>query len=97
MDQDELIPVFIKLPVEHIVSIQFLIESYEGIGIVRTLDRHKGEIVVLALPDTISVLTNLLDSLADDLSLRVVPPPDSLKDDWLLSSWKDPETPEPRE
>ncbi len=34
-----LTPVFLRIPLEHIVLLKFILESYEGLGILRTLRR----------------------------------------------------------
>ena len=82
---DALVPIFIRLPPEHIVSLKFIFETYEGIGVVRTLDAVTGDAVLLALEDTAQTAREILVSIADQLSLELTPPPASLEGDWLLS------------
>ncbi len=81
----ELCPIFLRLPPEHIGYLKFLIEGYEGLAIVRTLEPEHGSIVVLALPDTHAEVIKLLQSLSDKLKLIFTDTPDNLEGDWLLA------------
>lgn len=90
MDEREaLSPIFIKLPTENIVMLKFLLESYEGLGILRTLDPQTGEVVILSLSSTAATVRELLTKLTDELKLRIVPAPEDLKGDWLLAEEQD--------
>jgi hypothetical protein len=82
---DRLIPIFIKLPPEHIVSIKSIIEGYEGLGIVRTLNPQTGEVVILALEGTVEEVHKILEDIRTPLNLRIIPIPPSADDDWLLA------------
>ncbi|MCB0324823.1 MAG: DUF4911 domain-containing protein [Bdellovibrionales bacterium] len=82
---DDIRPLFLKLPPEHIVLLKNLLESYEGLAEIRTLDRETGEIVLLALPDTEATLRSVLDSEQPSLAFRYIPTPSSVAADWLLS------------
>ncbi len=81
----ELIPIFVKLPPEEIVSIKFTVESYDGLGIVRTLNPQTGEVVILATEDSVEDVKKLLKSLKNSLNLRIIPPPPCVQGDWLLA------------
>ena len=80
----DFIPVFLKLPPRNIVSLKFTLESYEGLGIVRTLNAEKGEVVVLALRDTLETVHHVLSELEQQLQARTIPRPENLQGDWLL-------------
>jgi hypothetical protein len=82
---DRLIPIFIKLPPEHIVSIKSIIEGYEGLGIVRTLNSQTGEVVILALEGTAEEIHKIVDDIRISLDLRMIPIPPSADEDWLLA------------
>ena len=86
---DELKPVFLKIAPEDIVYLKSILESYEELGIIRTLNRLTGEIVILALKDTEKPLLELLDALQKEkeIDFRIVPPPDIPSEDWLLSEY----------
>jgi|GEM_PF-5718581 len=74
----QLCPVFIKLSSENIVRLKFLLESYEGLGLMRTLNPDRGEIVILATSTTAKYLTGLLDSVGEELDLAAFYPPAQL-------------------
>lgn len=79
-----LTPIFLKLPSEHIVLLKFILESYEGLGILRTLNSQTGEVVILAVEETLGIVNQVLETLEDELHLRRIPPPASVAEDWLL-------------
>lgn len=66
------IPIFLKLPPKNIVFLKFILESYEGLGIVRTLNRPSGEVVILALKDTQKTIFELLASLPKDYGFQII-------------------------
>ena len=81
----KLVPIFVKIAPEDIVLIKFIMESYDGLAIVRTLNPLTGEVVILALEDTIREASNILEDLKASVNLRIIPPPESLAGDWLLT------------
>jgi hypothetical protein len=80
-----IVPIFLKLPPENIVNLKFVIESYEELGIVRTLDAQSAKVVILALTDTVKYINELIDQLAPELRLMRIAEPEALEGDWLLS------------
>lgn len=80
----ELIDIYFETRPEHIAYIKFIFESYEEVGIVRTLDRKKAIIVLLAMPDLLTVTRNIIESLQKDVPLAEISRPADLGDDWLL-------------
>lgn len=61
---------FLEVPAQSIVTMQALFESYEGLGLVRTMDRARSIIAILTTPDMESRCSALLDSLASTLHWR---------------------------
>ena len=47
----DVVPICLRLPPREIAYVKFLFESYEGVAVVRTLDRRAATLVVLAAPD----------------------------------------------
>ncbi len=84
MDQEL---IFIKSPPEQIVSIKFILESYEGLGIVRTLNAERGLLVIIAPSDSMQTLRELLFSLKQDLRVEEIEMPGDLSSDWLLKEY----------
>jgi hypothetical protein len=72
----DVVPIYLHLPPREIAYVKFIFESYEGIAVVRTLDRHAATLVVLAVPDfeaeTRAVITGLV---AEGACEEVGPPP----------------------
>ena len=81
----ELAPIYLEVPPEHIAYIKFIFESYEEIGIIRTVERHKAIIVLLAMPDFADIARDILQSIKQDVPLREIPRPADTQDDWLMA------------
>ncbi len=79
----DLIEIYLRIQREDIALIKFIIESYEGIGIVRTVDRKKATVVILVVPDFITHARAILDSLREHMEWHEIPPPEG-QDDWLM-------------
>ena len=84
-----LLPLFLKLPPQNIVELKFTLESYEGIGILRTINPQTGEVVILAVEDSAVELRAIIDSVSVRLELREIPAPENLDEDWLLDQIAD--------
>ena len=81
-----LTPVFVKLPPEKIGELKFLLESYDDLGILRTLNRKTGVVVILGVDDTLTELRALIADIADWLNIREIPPPVGATEDWLVAT-----------
>jgi hypothetical protein len=79
----DLIEIYLRVQREDIALIKFLLESYEGIGIVRTIDKKKATVVVLAMPDFLHDVRAVLESLREHMDWYEIPPPHE-QDDWLM-------------
>lgn len=79
----DLIEIYLRIRREDIALIKFVLESYEGLGIVRTIDRKKATVVVLAMPDLIDEVRAVLNSLREHLEWHEIPAP-AEQDDWLM-------------
>jgi hypothetical protein len=76
---------YLEVPPEHIAYVKFIFESYEEIGIIRTVERHKAIIVLLAMPDFVDIARDILQSIKQDVPLREIPRPADTQDDWLMA------------
>lgn len=79
----DLIEIYLRVSREDIALLKFAIESYEGIAIVRTIDRKKATVAVLAMPDLIHHVRATLESLREYMEWYEIPPPEE-QDDWLM-------------
>lgn len=87
--EDLFYPIYLQLPAEKIVLIKFLLESYEGIGELRTIDNDKAEVAILSLTDTKDHVIKLLESEKDNLQHKIIEKPAVLTKDWLLGEMED--------
>jgi uncharacterized protein DUF4911 len=76
--------IYLEIAPEHIAYVKFIFESYEEIGIIRTVDRKKAIIVLLAMPDFVAIAHQIIDSLKQDIPLAEIPRPADLTDDWFM-------------
>ena len=76
--------IYLEIRPEDIAYVKFIVESYEGIGIIRTVDRKKAVIVVLIIEDFLTVGRSLLASLQCEVYLTEIPRPADIGDDWLM-------------
>ena len=54
-----------------------LMESYDEFAVVRTVDPHRGIIELLCSPDYVRDVRSLLDSLKDEMKLRILDTPNA--------------------
>lgn len=80
-----LVPIYLEICPPDIAYIKFILESYEEVGIIRTIDRKKAIIVLLAVSDFIEVARAIVKSLQQEVTLIEIPPPPDLSDDWLMT------------
>ncbi len=76
--------IYLELRPEDIAYVKFIFESYEGVGIIRTVERKKAVIVLLVVDDFLNVARSILDSVQKEVPLMEIPRPDDIGDDWLL-------------
>ena len=77
--------IYLEIPPEDIAYVKFIIESYETVGIIRTVDRRKAVIVFLVVEDFLPVARGLVAALHDEIQLREIPRPPEVGDDWLMN------------
>lgn len=79
----DLVEIYLRIQRTDIALLKFVVESYEGIGIVRTIDRKKATIVILAMPDLVDHMWRVLASLREEMEWHEIPAPQE-QDDWLM-------------
>ncbi len=77
-------PVYLRVAPPDIALIKFLFESYEGVGIVRTVDARAAVIVVLVVHDFLAVAREIIRDLQAAIECVEVAPPPIEADDWLM-------------
>lgn len=73
-------PIFLRVPREEIAYVKFVFESYEGVAVTRTLDRHAALLAILVAPDFLPVARTIVAALASEANCREVPPPAGVVD-----------------
>jgi hypothetical protein len=81
--------IYLITPPEHIAYVKFVFESYEEVGIIRTIDRKQAVIVLLAMRDFADTARAILESLKKDIPLLEIPPPADMADDWFMKELAD--------
>ena len=76
---------YLEVAAAHIAYIKFIFESYEEVGIIRTVDRKKAIIVMLAMNDFVAVASAILASLEREIPLREIARPANVQDDWFMA------------
>ena len=92
---NELELIGVLLNPSEIVKFKFIIESYEHLAEIRTLNSEKGKLLVMATQDTAEDLYKIIKSIEQSLKLTIVKKeklPQFLvgeKEDWLINSIRD--------
>jgi hypothetical protein len=81
--------IYLTTPPEHIAYVKFIFESYEEVGIIRTMDRNRAVIVLLAMRDFADTARAILKSLKKDIPLEEIPAPVDIVEDWFMRELTD--------
>lgn len=79
----DVVHLYLELPRREIAYLKFIIEAYEGVAVVRTVERRGATIVLLFPADQEAEVRSILTSVRGQIPWREVPPPAGLADDWL--------------
>lgn len=79
-----LLEIYLKVKPREIGFIKTIFESYESVGIVRTIDPDQGIIVVMVSRDFTADAAEILSSLHNEVEWTEVSCPNNLTDDWLM-------------
>jgi uncharacterized protein DUF4911 len=81
----ELVEVYVRLAPEDIAYLKFVIESYETVGFLRTIDPKAATLALYLVPDFADVGQAILESVAREIPIERIPKPADLGDDWLVA------------
>ncbi|MBM4261098.1 MAG: DUF4911 domain-containing protein [Deltaproteobacteria bacterium] len=76
--------IYLETDPKNVAYVKFVIESYEEVGIIRTVYRKQAVIVLLTMPAYLEVARQIISSLEKEISIRVIPRPAEKTDDWLM-------------
>lgn len=79
----DVVPIRLRVRRRDIAYVKFVIESYEGVAVTRTLDPVRGEIVVLAAPDFVGDARRALAALEAEGACTVIETAEYETVDWL--------------
>ena len=79
----DVVPIYLRLAPQEIAYVKFLFESYEGVGLVRTIDRQSATLVALVVPDFLDAARALVDALIAEGVCEETGPPAGWNGDWL--------------
>ncbi|MGH7898831.1 MAG: DUF4911 domain-containing protein [Candidatus Binatia bacterium] len=82
----ELTEIYVRVAPEDIAYLKFVIESYETVGFLRTIDPKAATLAVYLVPDFAAVGDAILRSVAREIPLERIPKPADLGDDWLVAA-----------
>lgn len=79
---------YLEVPGEKVVMLQALVESHEGIGLVRTLNIRKSLICILTTPSMLEACLDLLNALQPEIGWRFVERPKEAEEQLYLGYFK---------
>ena len=79
----DVVPIYLQLPPREIAYVKFLFESYEGVAVVRTLDRRAATLVVLVAPDFVAEARAVVEALVAEGACEETGPPAGFDGNWL--------------
>jgi hypothetical protein len=79
----DIVPIRLHVPRREIAYVKFVIESYEGVAVTRTLDRDAAVVVVLVAPDFLDDARRIVRALEAEGACREIETPAGLAVDWL--------------
>jgi hypothetical protein len=74
--RDEVVEIHLELPPGDIAYVKFIVESYEGIGVMRTIDRATARVVLIVAADFERDARAILASLRHEVAWEEVPSSD---------------------
>jgi hypothetical protein len=77
--------IYLETDPQNIAYIKFIFESYEEVGIIRTVDRKKAIIVLLAMEDFLIPARKIVESICRDRLIHEIPRPADITNDWFMA------------
>jgi hypothetical protein len=73
----ETIQMVFRVKPEDMAYLKFIVESYEGLAVIRTVDPQEGVLEWMIPPDLVDEVNALIDSLQKEISILPVRSPNS--------------------
>jgi len=71
----DVVEVYLRVAPADIAYVKFIFESYEGIAVVRTVDRARAVIVLLIAADLADEARRILDAIRSEVAWEELPAP----------------------
>ncbi|MBI4618951.1 MAG: DUF4911 domain-containing protein [Desulfobacterales bacterium] len=71
---------YFRVQRKNIAFIKFILEAYDGMAVMRTLDPHEGVVELIIAPDFEREVTEILDNLRDEFEVQPIEPPADIKE-----------------
>lgn len=71
--RSDVIEIYLQVPPEEIAYVKFIFESYEGVAVVRTIDRKRAVIVLMVAPDLLDEAQRILDAIRSEVEWKTLP------------------------
>jgi hypothetical protein len=71
----DVVPIFLRVPRAEVAYVKFIVESYEGVAVTRTLDRHAALVALLVAPDFLAEAYAIVAWFEQEIGAQVVAPP----------------------
>ncbi|MBI4620644.1 MAG: DUF4911 domain-containing protein [Desulfobacterales bacterium] len=71
---------YFRVQRKNIAFIKFILEAYDGMAVMRTLESHEGVIELMIAPDFEREVTEILDNLRDEFEVQPIDPPTDIKE-----------------
>lgn len=78
-----IVPILLRVPRHDIAYVKFVIESYEGVAVTRTLDPGAGVVVAMVAPDFLADARRIVASLAAEGACEEIEAQAGSDVDWL--------------
>jgi hypothetical protein len=76
------VSLYLRVAREELVYLNGLLETYDDLGVLRTLDAGEGIAIFMAGPDQEETARALLDSLAAETGLELIQPDEAQRERW---------------
>ena len=73
--RSDTVEIYLLVPPEEIAYVKFIFESYEGVAVVRTIDRKRAVIVLMVAPDFAVEARRILEAIRSEVAWEELPAP----------------------
>jgi len=71
---------YFRIQRKNIAFIKFILEAYDGMAVMRTLDPREGVVELIIAPDFEREVNEILDNLRGEFEVQPIDPPTDIKE-----------------